>query len=363
MPCRWLPPWAGGPCGDGPPGPWAATAAIGAEVVESQGANPSVFRKCAGRTLRGGSDLHQRGRGPGPLGLKRSGAPRPRWAPPKPQMYAALAFCRVQVFPGKKPLWPHPVPHLRRGPFPCAGPGWAGPPAAASRARSGAFRPRAFSALSGPAPRAFPPAFPFGPCAPGPLPRLRGRSLRSRARGPALCPLRAPLRGVALAPFGCAPWACGPPPVPPWPVPFGASGAAGSRAGGVFGVPPPARFLCSGASLPALPVSGSVPLPVALCCPSASPQAPFPFPRPAGAGESPGPARGACGPPCRFAARLPRGLAAAFPPPFPFKLRVSASKCARQRLAQPVPSRKGSSERPGRPCGLPPPVLLALRAP
>ena len=177
---------------------------------------------------------------------------------------------------------PTPGPHLRRGPFPCAGPGRGGPPAAAARARSGACALR----------RARPPGLPPGSsgrpvCA---AVRLRGRSLGSRARGPALRGLRAPCGAGRPCPASCvSPGPSVPSPVPPWPVPFGASGAACSRGrglGGFAAVPvalPPAPFFCSRAAPGPLPVSPVVRLPGALRRPLGSPLRPSRPRRPAGA--------------------------------------------------------------------------------
>lgn len=96
----------------------------------------------------------------------------------------ARPFCALRVLP-------------RRGPCPCARPLRRGAPAAASRARSVARLPRAFSALAGPAPRGFPPGSPARGPARGPSPASVPARCR-RCPGLALAALRAPC-SVALA--------------------------------------------------------------------------------------------------------------------------------------------------------------------
>ena len=132
-------------------------------------------------------------------------------------------------------LWPLRVAHLRRGPYPCAAPLRAAAPAG--------------SAL-GPSPRLFRSAS----CAP--LARLRGRSLRPRARGPALRGLRAPSRGSGRpcpSPF-VSPAPSVPRRDPPGPPAVAASGPPGSGPGGYGGqgppifAPAPGAFLSSGRS-------------------------------------------------------------------------------------------------------------------
>lgn len=112
-----------------------------------------------------------------------------------------------------RPFLRTPRPHLRRGPCPCAGPLRRGAPAAASRGRSGGFRPRPLWGLAGPAPRASPPALPLG--------LVRRFAAPAALAGP-VCPglplasRRAPSRGVALASSRGRPWSArGPAGSPP----------------------------------------------------------------------------------------------------------------------------------------------------
>jgi len=124
---------------------------------------------------------------------------------------------------------------LRRGPCPCAAPLRAAAPAGSPL---------------GPSPRLFRSAT----CAP--LTRLRGRSLRPRARGPALRGLRAPSRGSGRpCPAPCvSPAPSVPRRDPPGPPADAASGASGSGPGGYGGrcppilAPAPGAFLSSGRS-------------------------------------------------------------------------------------------------------------------
>lgn len=69
-PCRWTaPPRGGRPCGGRAASPGGLAQRLdGAEVIGRQGANPSFFRWCAGRTLRGGSEVHSVGCAKPPYG-------------------------------------------------------------------------------------------------------------------------------------------------------------------------------------------------------------------------------------------------------------------------------------------------------
>lgn len=161
---------------------------------------------------------------------------------------AALAFCRVQVFPGKKPLWPHPVPHLRRGPYPCAGPGWAGPPAAASRARSGVFALGPFRPSPGPPPGPSPRLFRSGRVRRGPYP-VSVAALSGP--GPVVPPsvrCGLPCVGSPLLPSGVPPGPAVPRRCPPGPSPSGLRGRLAPGAGGLDAFAPgPVFFLACGA--------------------------------------------------------------------------------------------------------------------
>lgn len=136
----------------------------------------------------------------------------------------AQTLCGVRPFgrPAGRPLFAHSA--SPPAPLRCAGPLRRGPPAAASRPRSGS---RALASLAGAGPRAFPPALPLGPCAPlrgsagsrcprcawGRPPPAAGfrrcalvalallRAPRCASRGPAGSPLARPLRGFGPGGF------------------------------------------------------------------------------------------------------------------------------------------------------------------
>lgn len=143
-----------------------------------------------------------------------------------------------------------------------------------------------------------PPALSLGPCAPLPAPW-------ALAAAPALWlplgALRAPC-SVALASLvGALAQRVGLP-GPPVLAPFGASGPGPPRpglsppSGGGFPPRPGLFFLLACCARCADPPAGILP-----CAP------PVPAAPAGGSGEAPGLFQGACGPPCCFAARLPRG--------------------------------------------------------
>ena len=115
-----------------------------------------------------------------------------------------LAFCALRGLP-------------RRGPCPCARPLRRGAPAAASRGRSGALRPRAFRPSPAPPPGASPPAPPLGVRrgAPSPLPSplaaAAARALPSLRCG---LPVRSPLLRLGRGPWASRRPAGSPPPRP-----------------------------------------------------------------------------------------------------------------------------------------------------
>ena len=114
-------------------------------------------------------------------------------------------FCALRVLP-------------RRGPCPCARPLRRGAPAAASRGRSAALRPRALFAPSpAPPPGASPPAPPLGarrgapPPLPSPLAAAAARALPSLRCG---LPVRSPLLRLGRGPWASRRPAGSPPPRP-----------------------------------------------------------------------------------------------------------------------------------------------------
>lgn len=138
----------------------------------------------------------------------RLGAPL---SPPDPLLCARLVgplarpFCALRVLP-------------RRGPCPCARPLRRGAPAAASRGRSAALRPRALFAPSpAPPPGASPPAPPLGarrgapPPLPSPLAAAAARALPSLRCG---LPVRSPLLRLGRGPWASRRPAGSPPPRP-----------------------------------------------------------------------------------------------------------------------------------------------------
>ena len=179
--------------------------------------------------------------------------------------------------------------------------------------------------FGGPGPRPFPPALPLGLCAPL---RAPWRSLGPSAFGPALAAVRAP-SSVALPPRGLGPSAARAPAGSPLGRPLrgfgpGGSGHRGPLAaiGRLFPARPPVLFVLASAC-----GRCAVALSLALRWSRGSPLRPSRPRRPRwGLRGSARPEWGACGPPCRSAARLPRSLARCCFRRSPFALGVLASK-------------------------------------
>ncbi len=243
--------------------------------------------------------------GSGPEPGPTQGATRAAWglhsSPPDPLLCARLVgplarpFCALRVLP-------------RRGPCPCARPLRRGAPAAASRGRSGALRPRAFRPSPAPPPGASPPAPPLGarrgapPPLPSPLAAAAARALPSLRCG---LPVRSPLLRLGRGPWASRRPAGSPPPRPlrgfggGWLPPRGPARPFGPL---VWGRWPPGRWLraraCAGL-LAALSRRFRVGV--------GSPLRPPAPPPPLGAPGGVRPVKGACGPPpgCRFSRPSP----------------------------------------------------------